>query len=339
MATSLPHFIAFDHVPAGTQAAAQLMIGPGGFLSLTNSTYVRVMANGTLGRNALRFTGNSDRKGIVAIPATTQVCHGVRIAPTTNHTRLIQYFVGGTEVLFFRVAGGVLELVRGATVLATGTTTVNDGAWRYLEVQIVFDNTVGTVLVHLDGVEEAAFTLSDVDTLNSDGQVDGVAVSGYSTGASSYSYFADMYFRDTMEFYGPIVPRILRPTSDVAEEWAPDSGTDNYARVADASGCDSDTSYVSTSTLDHEDEYGVTDLPAGVNSIVGVVVGCVGSAPEGGAPLVAPAVKVGATQAVADGQLLSSAYRTLAATFASAPDTSAWSESKVNAMTIGIKAA
>jgi len=337
MATSLPILIAFDHLPS-SQAGAQMAIGPGGFTNISNNADVEITAG-----KYLRLYWIPGYIARFEFPAVVQITLGVRCYTSSlNANGTFFSFLAssaGGELLHLDCATGPIRLYRGATLLATGSTVVTDGVGRYLEIQVVFHATAGSVVIRLDGQEpgDEEIAITGINTLN--GQASCGAAQFEATGNQQNYGFRDIYVREELEFWGSLVPRRLKPTSDVLQQWDPDSGTDHYARVADASGSDGASSYISTQTLDEEDEFGTEDLPAGVNSIVAVTVGSIGDAPSGGNPLVSPTVRQNSVQAVGEAQSLNQYMRQQQSTFLTAPDASAWTEAKVNAMTVGIKAA
>lgn len=327
---SWDRFLSFDHVAAG--GSTDLLMGDGAIFQFVGTT--KSIANGpglNPARPCLRMDGGTSFD--VLVPSLSTFRFGVR-RYTQNYNQQIFAFrsAAGECLNLNRVASGGIQVRRGTTVLGT-TSALTANAWTYIEVAIVLDGSAGSCIINFDGVE--VLNITDQPTLN----VAGPCTTLRFTGSADYAYFTDIYLTDRESFWGPIQMRLLHPTSDVTKEWTRSAGSDNYALVDEAT-TNSGTDYVETATLDTEDQYGMGDLPAGVNSIIALVVGTVALAPDGGAPLVAHTVEVDATQAVGDGRALSgTGYRTQLTPFMTAPDTSAWSSAKVDSAVIGIKAA
>jgi hypothetical protein len=338
MATSLPACMAFTHLPS-SQAGAQLAIGPGGFQAVTNHFSALLQWDAGLATRILRFYTGATHVANFDVPSVNQLTHGFRFKVNTVYSNMVVYYTGVSSVLSVGInASGKLQVRRGSTVLATGATTVTDNVWRYLEIKVVFANgTDGSVHIKLNGADEIPLTGS-LDTRNADGAITAVQFTTNNQGTSGSEYqMCDFYFADDMEFWGPCSIKILRPNSNVAVQWTPDSG-DNYARVEDASGCDSATSYVDSTTVGHVDEYGVPDHALTLSHIRAVMAVAIGAAPEGGSHPVKPFVKLSGTVAGASQNLSSTAYQMLASCLKERPGGGSWTLTDLNAASVGIEA-
>jgi hypothetical protein len=238
------------------------------------------------GRRSLR--GDTSSGYIFAVPGLSEFRMGGRWRHQIRDQTLIGFRnVANSELLnVYLTSAGGLNVRRDTTVLASYAGPLSTGVWYYMEVHVVFHGSAGSVTMKIDGVEVLSAT--GLDTLAVAGPCEFVRLHG-----GNFGFWADLYANDRGAFLGPLEFRRLDPTSDIATAWAPDSGTANFSRVA---GVAATSSYVESNTVDDTDEYGVENVPVGVNSIIAVVRYSVSEAPEGGAPQIAQGLKRGATE-------------------------------------------
>jgi hypothetical protein len=169
------------------------------------------------------------------------------------------------------------------------------GSNQYYELAVVFDDTDGAFVLRAHGVsgteEVSASGINNANAAVGAGCVR-LDLRGSNSTSASMGY-TDLYVRERADiespgFHGPIELRLLDFEADVATDWTPDSGTDNYARISGAQR-EALASYIETNTLGDKDRYELGDLPAELNSIIAVIPVAVGLAPSGGAPQVPPA--------------------------------------------------
>jgi hypothetical protein len=343
MATSLPWYFDFNHLPTGTDGRIYA-IGDNAITSFSStSTEVVTDANiGPVERRVINLVNTSTMT--VAVPAGTEFAVGFRMNIPGN-------FSGGEVLLNFMVGASVklnlylnsdrtISVRRSSTVLGTSTAAVNRPTGSYVEIATVMDDTVGTFELAIDGVVDEGASGTGLDTSNAAGDVTSIQFRAASSFNPSRINFADLYIRGVAERHGPIYLRPLLPTADVQEQFTPSAGSDNYALVADSSGSDGASTYIESSTLGHRDIYTMENLPAGVNSIIAVVAVTVAIAPDGGAPLIAAGVRVGEDVALGAGRAIgTSAYASQATVLTTQPNAQAWSISAVNSAELVVEAA
>ena len=148
-----------------------------------------------------------------------------------------------------------------------GTTLIGSTAlglarnlqWNYVEAKIVLSQTVGSIVVKLNGV--TVLTITGVDTC---GQSSAQA-NYWTVGASTYALMDDVYCCDTTggfndDFLGEIRVVTLLPQTDAVAagsnaDFTCSTGADHGALVNEASAPDDDTTYLSSSTLNHVDTW------------------------------------------------------------------------------------
>ncbi len=166
-----------------------------------------------------------------------------------------------------------------STGVGTDTTAddfITADTWYRFELRHLVDGSAGELELRI----YLGDSLTALDTLLITGEdtLPGAGVAairlGKGSGSSSglvYSY-DDVGINNSTDagdgqntWLGPAKTFLMVPIQDSPEEiaWTPSTGTDNYALVDDLPGNpDDDTTYVSTSTINLEDWYRVTDPPA-----------------------------------------------------------------------------
>jgi hypothetical protein len=298
-------FMAFDHLPADSASPAWAM--GDGSLSLVDAASIQSVDE----EHRLRsfVTASPEWAWARSVPDLTRIVVGYRWRPigdgsTNSSSSMPLYFLHGASlgINVHREAGAA-----GSWSLRVGTTVVDSAIFTdlanidyYIEVSAIIDGTNGEVTVKIDGEvvgEYAGDTgSSPVTEVRGGGRIGrGTSSTFGSSGGAVFS--SAIYVRERPEgqlgFYGPLSFRRIDPTSDITTDWTPDSGLENFSRVA---GVAATASYVESDTLAATDEYGMDDLPSGVNSIIAVVRYSVSEAPEGGAPQIAQGLKRGTTE-------------------------------------------
>ena len=174
---------------------------------------------------------------------------------------------------------GYLEIRRGpfnGTLLATGTQSIPNNTWNYIEISVTVSDTVGEVHVRLNGstTDEVSY-VGDTKNGGTANTIDRITISFNN---SFLHRLADLYIlNDTGSvnntFLGDVVVRTLSPTGNgtYSQLVGSDSNsTDNYLLVDEHPY--SATDYVGSATPGQKDTYAMADLPAGVSTIHAVQV-------------------------------------------------------------------
>jgi hypothetical protein len=229
---------------------------------------------------------------------------------------------------------GTFSHLSGQTALGTSALgLISSNSWYYLEHSLTISATVGVYNVYLDG--NPIISVSGANTGN--GQTTINQFSTWSDGANTTinTDIDDWHENDSLTPIGPMRIDTLRPTSDSAVQFTPNSGANNYSRVNETL-VDGDTSYVSDSTVGHSDLYGLGSLPITPVSIYGVQ--CVDFAEKTDANVRAfyQQIKTGASLSQGAMQYLYSNYQRYERMVLQDPNTSAaWSAAGVNGMLRG----
>jgi len=218
------------------------------------------------------FNANSTTKTFDPPPGHVFIGFGYRPATNASFDLLrVRGDVSG-NLAVVRVESYVLSVQdgSGATVY-THEPSLPGSAWSYLELEVKLGTSDGRIVLRINGVE--MFAADAIDTQH--GSNTGMEECRWLDVSQSTQRVDDIYIcDDTGEsqntFLGPVKVWAVDPASDVQAEWTPDSGADNYARVALAGGHDGDSSYVASSTVGHKDLYGTAALPGSAQTPVAV---------------------------------------------------------------------
>ena len=156
-----------------------------------------------------------------------------------------------------------LYVARGSTTLATGTTIIEMNKWYYLEFKVKIHDTLGTVQLRLNGVND--FTpLTGQDTSNgSPSTLTSISIGPTNVGAT---YFDDLYVCDDTggsndNFLGDTAITYCAPSgSGVRTNFTPYTLT-NWQNVDDATPNDND--YNSSNVVGATDLFAMPDIGNG----------------------------------------------------------------------------
>lgn len=225
--------------------------------------------------------------------------------------------------------------------IAFGTARMFSKVWHYVEMKVTLDIVSGAVEVRVDGET----------VISGSGQTSpGVAAEAFATtlifGGSNDSarvMVDDLYICDSQgsvnnDFLGEIGIRRLSPDADGAtNDFTPLGGGDNYVEV-DEDDPDGDTSYVESSTVGHQDLYGVDDLSSTPASIASLQVVATSKSDDGGAKSGKNYLSSSAVEGAGSAYALTSGYVPQQSIHELDPNTSAaWAEAGVNAVQVGME--
>lgn len=291
---------------------------------------------------------------MLATPHATGIV-GVAVMPQT-------VFVGNSTFDFIRIidiAGGVTHLTltldssnrivcnRGAsTVLGTGATVLNIGAFVYVEFKFTIHDSAGAVEVRLNGSSSAEISASGIDTRNG-----GNATWDTLTLAPGYNgtfRFDDLYVCDgsgsapANTFLGDCRVECLVPQTDAVSAGSNagltcSTGTDHGALVDDATP-NGDTDYNSSATVGVKDTYQFPSLSTSPTAIYGVQVNPYVKKTDAGAKTFCPVVRSGGTDYDGTTQTPTTSYAFYPQVYEQDPNTSAaWDLAGIAAVQVGVK--
>lgn len=185
-------------------------------------------------------------------------------------------------IVYFNFNNYAIQVYRGTTATLLGMSDNNawtGDAWFFVEIHVKIDDAAGVVDVHVDGVSKINLTGQDTKA-TTNAWADALDYDLQSTvlNENSYCLLDDVYYCDTVAdsgvlpnntFLDDVGTRALVATGDGGTiQWTPNSGANNYSRVAD-SAMDSDSTFNSTSTAGNEDQ--VTHAP--LTNLIPIIYG------------------------------------------------------------------
>jgi hypothetical protein len=198
---------------------------------------------------------------LVSVRDASNVIHGW---VSVNPSGYLEYYRNDS-------AGAVLVGQSNSPVVVTN-------AWRHIESKIVLDTgTSGSVVVRLEGVQQLSVT--GIRTTRDTGAVascSSVAIqNGIGTSATGM-YVKDLICWDgsgssNNNFVGSCQVYKITPSSDASLNWTPSTGTTGY-NLINGTTPDDDSGYISaTSPAPSPATFNMSDLPANVTSVKGVM--------------------------------------------------------------------
>lgn len=191
-------------------------------------------------------------------------------------TDFVKFFNGGLDQLGVHISSTrFLEVRRGTTLLATGTTQLPVADWSYVEFKALLHTSAGSYELRLNGVLE--LSASGIDS--SESNLNDADVVKFAS--SSNHAFDDIYILDTAggiysDFLGPRVVEGLLPSFDGdTTEWDPSSGSDHFALVDDPATALDTADYNESLTVGDDDLYAFQSLSRISGDINAVSVNCV----------------------------------------------------------------
>jgi hypothetical protein len=243
----------------------------------------------------------------------------------------------------YNAATQSVSLVRGATVIATGAAVITLATWYVLELHLVLSDTVGVAAGKLNGVTDFAFSGDTVATAKPSVRSMVIGNGGW------VAFFDDIAINDTTGSYqnswiGTGGVYLLRPTSDgVTTDWAPSTGSDDYACVDEVPA--NTTDWVQAQAAGTLDLYGLGDLPADVKTVDMVETVWQAALSEAGWNELKGVIRHGGTNYVdGAGQPVTSVKENYvlykgAPLYVDPGDASAWTPADVNALEAGVQVA
>lgn len=251
-----------------------------------------------------------------------------------------------TPFLGFLGSGRILAMENNVTItsLASGTATCTDGNWHWVEFSTIISTTAGLLGAYVDGVQDINF--SGVTALNS-GYVP-TAVSSitiypgkHATANGGSGFIDDFIMYDgtgsSMNSFplGPQRISLLEPNgAGDSAQFTPSTGN-NYAAVN--SGYANSTTFVSDASTGNVDLYAMGDMSYNPATINAVVANYYGQNSGTGTSTLNPKIKTSSTVATNSGITLNvGANKGYQSAFYTDAGSSAWTETSVNAMQMGM---
>lgn len=240
---------------------------------------------------------------------------------------------------------GVLQVWRGATLLATGTTYLAGNTWYHIAFQATISPTSGTAVVRINGSasNEISFT-GNTQNSGSSTTVDRVSIgddqNGRSTGGTIC--FDDFYIADgatthNNSFLGDVRVYPLSPAGAGAFTQLTSSGANPDWQNAGTLPVQS-VAFNSSATSGNKDTYTLGSLPADAVTVLGVQSNVYAAKSDAGAAGAYGIIYTAATTYLGAVRALSTSFVTYSDMFDLDPNTSAaWTVAQVNSLQAGMQ--
>lgn len=161
------------------------------------------------------------------------------------------------------------------TLIASSPASTLDGNWHYIELYVTIHDTTGRVTVKVDGTTVIDFT-GDTRNGGTSTNIDAVRfrTGKYLSNNNSVITIDDLYVCDITgtinnTFLGDVRVQTLLPNAaGSSTQLAPTGSANNWANVNEVPF--NNATYNASGTVGQLDLYGLSDLTAGTNSIMGV---------------------------------------------------------------------
>jgi len=252
---------------------------------------------------------------------------------------------GAIHLSFGITAVGLIEVRLGAhngAVIATGGIVLAVDAWYCVELHVVIHDTDGVVQVKVDGILDI-----DISGINTAGGAGAATIMKVGIGAAQAvnqymkGYIDDIVVNDITGSYNTSWPGrggihyCLPADIGAYSEFTPSAG-DNWQCVDERPPTE-DTDYVESDTVDHRDLYALTDLIPVDGTISAVQWICRAKLADAGVGNILRLVRHDGSDYVSTDKPIDTSYRYVTDIMELAPDVTAWTVAKVNALQAGQK--
>jgi hypothetical protein len=272
--------------------------------------------------------------------------------PTFNQLLILNSQAGVDQVNLYYATGPVLQVRRGGTILATGTTVLQEDTWYYIELKVTIDNSPnGSYELRINGATEVSDPAVDTQDDASNNTIQEVNIGSFGFNNTTV-LITDWYIFDdagstnndfiaSNSYDVHVEPKF--PNADgTTNDWTPQGGGENYVEVDEAGGIDGDTTYNSADTVGNIDLYELPDLVNPPDSILGIQINLDARKEPGPARTIEDVVRSGGSNFLGSGSIASmsvnSDYEPYHTIHETDPDTAAaWTESGFNAAEFGAR--
>ena len=235
--------------------------------------------------------------------------------------------------LYFNSSSDKIQVKRGdGTTLGTSTTSMSIDDWNYIELKVTISNS-GSFELRINGNTEASGSVDTQNTANS--YVNKVAIGNDET---NFNDLFDDYYIDSSDFLGPLNIYTIRPTSNSSVSWTPNPAGLNYQNLDDNLYQDGDLTYVSATSTNLKDLYGLEDISIANGEIKGIVHNFTAKKTDSNPTDIQPIIKVNGVEYSGTTQSMTTDYSNYQTIWTNNPDNSlSWTENDINSLLSGIK--
>jgi len=230
---------------------------------------------------------------------------------------------------------GFIKLYKGTTLVATSIRSWAVSSGYYMEFKASFDGANGVLEAKINGEVWVTYSGDTTQTANDYGNI--IRIGGDGSSDNDDGIYIDDYYLDDADYLGDVKVETIYPSAaGDATAWTPSAG-DNYAAVDEAAP-DSDTTYVSSATVDQIDTYTMGDLVTTAGVVKGVQALAYARKDDAGSRNIALVARPASTDRVGDTKALSDDYNYSIQVWDVNPeDDAAWEIADINGAKFGVK--
>ncbi len=326
----------FDHYAIPSQLAMKYTAvnDSGGASGITTMTGRRS------GSTALLFRSSLDWISLTLDNQSTWIV-GLAFYMFGNETSDFMRFFdidGNTQCYVSITSGGIINLYRGTTLIASSTSALAAGSWNFIEVKLTIADSDGVFEVR---VNESVWVNFTGDTKQSSTQTTANRIMFYSR--SSDCGLDDLYICDgtgsvNNAYLGDSRIDTVRPIGAGSySEFSRQGSSSNWDNVDDTT-IDNDSTYNYSNTVGQRDTVDCGNLPAITGSIFGVQVNMAARKDDAGGRTLRSLTRVSSTDYEGTSQNVGTDYRVYRQVIEQNPNTTAaWTESEINTAEFGYK--
>lgn len=248
---------------------------------------------------------------------------------------------GTAQIVLAMLADGRLAVYRAGLQLGVSTVALMAGVWCYLELKVLVDPAVGTVLVRRNG----ATVINLVGQNTRATATSQITQAGWRDDyAGPQGDYSDIYVLNTQglknnDVLGDCRVAPLFPTGAGAyTEFTTLVGAVTQWEATDETPADDDVSYIASATPGQRSTFATGNLPAGIAGVVAaVVVNHESRKDDAGTRTVAGMVRLTLVDAAGAGVNVGNTYAVAQEIFEADPSAAAWTVANVDAAEYGAK--
>jgi len=240
---------------------------------------------------------------------------------------------------------GRLDLYRSLFNFLADSDPINPiaaGIWQDFEFKMNITDATGSASVYIDGVQVMDAGPFDTKFTDMEGASEIRLVTEFST--TGTIRWSDLYVlqadgtppNDHLKTTGePMRVKALRPDADVAVDFAPDSGPNNFGRIDDAAGHDFDSSFNRSTVIGDRDIFDVPSPTGAAGSVKAVQLSYAARTDDGGAKTVKGFQRQGAVQDDGTSNAIAVSFNVESDVFDADANGAAWTKALLSSATFG----
>ena len=253
--------------------------------------------------------------------------------PTSGGRMIIEFLDSGTRQLGLEVSNGALRVLRGSTVLATSSYTLQGQQWYYIELKATIHGSAGSYEVRVN--RQTVLSATGVNTQNTaNASANEVGFGGDGTSWGDDFYICDATGTRNNDFLGDVEVVTLMPAgAGNYAQWTPLSGA-NWENV-DEIPQDGDTSYNYSATAGQKDTFGAQTYSA-TGTPLGLQVNLIHRKDDAGSRTIRTLLRSGGADYSGTSESVLDSYSHAFDVWETDPaDSADWTDTKINAAEYG----